>query len=226
MPPVDTYENNVTAEPSEYLADLGIKLADPVPADFEIDWSALSGDPLPEGTTLPAPSSAVVILPALPPEHTAESFSDLKINRAALAVVNAEQEILSDVGLQTDRKDLFFDQGQAFLAIGHENAKAERARLDALPSFEDAISAFQATIASENRRDRIVDLVEYRLDSEGCLQRRDLLDKAPGALLTDTSWRQLTATQYGVGSPNVNAGLSKRRTMVRRMRARDVAPGE
>jgi hypothetical protein len=159
------------------------------------------------------------VAPVERPTTVSEDWSKPVVNAGSLAVIAQEQGLLATVGLKTDRSDLFFDEGTAFMAIGHANAVAERARLDALPDLESEIASFKATIKAENRRDSVVEMTEFRLNSVGNLDHASKASGHGGAVLSEVAWRQLAAA---CGSQNLNKGLSGRTRMLRRVRARDL----
>lgn len=182
----------------------------------EIDFSDISdmphlgSEPLAFDVPNDAPSAFLAskgyIQPTtVPVSYVSADWSDPLVSKASADLVVQEREILRKYNV--GESEQLFEDGKAFLQIGHDTIEAEDAAYNALPSFEDACAAFTGTILAECRRDLVGDLRKMRLDHEGKLVLLAPVDGVDPLTLEDNAWRQL-ATK--AGSQNINAGLTAR----------------
>lgn len=152
----------------------------------------------------------------IPQVDTALSTWDAPVlNETARDLAAKESEVLARHGI--GEGDLFYATGTALADVGHSTMERYADEYAALPSATEAVRALRETIAKEDRRDTICDLAGYRVDADGRLAAAAHVAGGKGVNIEPNAWKQLAAI---AGSPNVNAGLSRRSHANRRVRAR------
>jgi len=164
-------------------------------------------------------SVPAIMLPDVPEDDNIGDWGAPSVNERCADLVSQESTVLADGGIDTSTSELLFDAGTRLADIGHDTLKADDAAYKALPMTDVALAALKATITAEARKDTKVNLVDFRVDADGKLARKEHATGGKGVAIEHTPWRQLQALAEG---PNVNAGLSTRKHADRRVRARTI----
>lgn len=172
------------------FSDMPIQGSEPLATESWSDNSTL-GEALIPGTL-----GGMVVSP---------SFEAPVVVATAAALVQTEREILRAHGIMESEQ--LFEDGTAFLAVGHETLESDMAEIRALPPFVTGVEDLKALIALECRRDLVGDLRKMRLDNDGNLALIVPTENVVPLHLEECAWRQL-ATK--AGSQNINAGLARR----------------
>lgn len=96
-----------------------------------------------------------------------------EVSTQARNLAAAEMAVAAQYGLHkggVDDGGLFFEAGTKLWDVGDANLKAYQAEYQALPTLREAAATLAATIAAEERQDRLEPLAGFRLDIRGKLR--------------------------------------------------------
>jgi hypothetical protein len=195
----------------------------PALRDIEIDWNQLAPD---EEPTAESEIDPRILADARPDTSVPLSTFEAPVMAGTECsnLIEEERSVLAANGIDSSDDGLFFEAGTALADSGHAALAAYDAAYKALPPAATALADFQFTIDSENREDMTLDLANARINAVGRLSHVDSItgvspngDAVRGIEIGRTAWRQLTEI---AGGQNVNAGLVKRKSALRRVRTR------
>jgi len=126
------------------------------------------------------------------------------VSEASAALVEKERELVKTFGFKHDDKELLFAAGTQLADVGLATAQQYAADYKALPFTPEAAERHTATIAAEQRKDRVIKPCEWRLDINGHIRQltNGALDAKVSAALSESAWTQLSQRQTEIPAAN------------------------